>query len=43
MINKRDVKVFDDFESFLPKNFEKDLKRLRSDGEERLKKLEKIV
>ena len=39
MISKRDSKVFDDFEEFLPEKFESTLKKLRSDEMERLKRL----
>jgi len=39
MVSKRDARVFDNFESFLPKDFDKELRRLRSDGKERLKRL----
>ena len=42
MTNKRDAKVFDDFESFLPKEFEKMLNSLRGDFRERAKRL-KII
>ena len=38
-ISKRDSKVFDDFEEFLPERFESTLKKLRSDERERLKRL----
>ncbi len=38
-ISKRDSKVFDDFEDFLPQRFESTLKKLRSDERERLKRL----
>ena len=39
MISKKDSKVFDDFEEFLPVRFELTLKKLRSDEREHLKRL----
>ena len=39
MISKKNSKVFDDFEDFLPANFEKTLKKIRTDEKERLKRL----
>lgn len=39
MVSKKDSKVFDDFEEFLPEKFEKVLKKIRSDEKERLKRL----
>ncbi len=38
-VSKRDPKVFDDFEDFLPSNFEEVLRKTRSDQAERLKRL----
>ncbi len=39
MVSKRDSKVFDNFEEFLPESFLTVLKKLRSDEKERLKRL----
>lgn len=39
MVSKRDPKIFDDFESFLPANFDKMLRSFRHDEKARLKKL----
>ena len=39
IVSKRDSKVFDDFEDFLPERFEKTIKKIRSDEKERLKRL----
>ena len=39
MISKRNPKVFDDFEEFLPERFDKTMKKIRSDEKDRLKRL----
>ncbi len=39
VISKKNSKVFDKFEDFLPEKFDKTLKRIRSDEKERLKRL----
>ncbi len=39
MVSKRDSRVFDNFEDFLPEKFEKTLKKIRTDEKERLKRL----
>ena len=39
MLSKKDPKVFDNFESFLPDNFEKILNKIRHDEKERLKRI----
>lgn len=39
VISKKNSKVFDNFNSFLPERFEDTLKKLRSDYRERLKRL----
>ena len=39
LVSKRDPKVFDDFEDFLPDNFDKIMKKMRADEKERLKRL----
>lgn len=38
-IASKNSKIFDKFEDFLPKRFEKTLKKIRSDEKERLKRL----
>jgi len=39
VISKKDPKVFDDFDDFLPQRFESTIKKLRLDERERLKRL----
>ena len=39
MISKKNPKVFDDVQSFLPENFEKILIKIRTDEKERMKRL----
>lgn len=39
LISKKNPDVFDSFESFLPSNFKDTLKKMRTDGKERLKRL----
>jgi len=38
-ISKKNPNVFDDFNSFLPKNFDKILEKIRTDEKTRLKRL----
>ena len=39
IVTKRDPKVFDEVSGFLPDNFDEILKKIRSDSNERLKRL----
>ncbi len=39
MVSKKNPKVFDNFEEFLPEKFENVLKKIRYDEKERLKRL----
>ena len=39
MVSKKNAKVFDDFEGFLPEGFSNILKKIRADEKERLKRL----
>lgn len=39
MVSKRDPKIFDRFDGFLPERFDKILGKIRSDERERLKRL----
>ena len=39
IISKKNSTIFDNFESFLPKNFNNVMKKLRSNGKNRLEKL----
>lgn len=39
MVSKRDPKIFDRFDDFLPERFDKVLRKIRSDEKERLRRL----
>ncbi|MBI4438586.1 AbrB/MazE/SpoVT family DNA-binding domain-containing protein [Candidatus Woesearchaeota archaeon] len=39
IVSKKDPSVFDNFDEFLPENFEKTLNKIRTDEKERLKRL----
>lgn len=39
MVSKRDPKIFDKFDDFLPERFDKIIRKIRSDEKERLRRL----